>query len=456
MMPTAAGVLALWLAGGLASITEAERIAGVAVADSAVKPEAALVDARRALALTADFEPLAFVKSGKKGEVVEDSYLEARAAYRRHRARLYRAAGLCLGAAARNAEAQRYLRRAFELEATATYGFELARSLVALGRGREALAILLRSAEPLEPEALALAGKAADVAGLPSLQTEIDRARLLALPAAERPEWKDGPLELPERTRLSTGVAFDLATPPIALALVYHAELSCRTCSADLEAIAGRGRGLPIFVSAPGRDQDRALRQAMNIYRYDWPFVVGGGLDRFWGVSPPALVLVARAGFAVAVLRSPLAGLGSVIAALKKSDVPETLPRPQWNRRPVDRRPLPARPALLAEALAPTEEEPAPEAFANALSAYRAGRYQEALRLFEEVEKKGDGLLLPPEARLNRARCLIGLGQREPARLLLLRTGDSRFQDAVDRALEEAGSPRKSASITLRAPRRLS
>jgi hypothetical protein len=111
---------------------------------------------------------------------------------------------------------------------------------------------------------------------------------------------------------------------------------------------------------------------------------------------------------------------------------------------------------LLAEGLAPAEEEPAPEAFTSALAAYRAGRFQEALRLFEEVEKKGDGLLLMPEARLNRARCLIGLGQREPARLLLLRTGDSRFQDAVDRALEEAGSPRKSASITLRAPRRLS
>ncbi len=448
-----ANLLALLLAGGLASITEAERLATAAVALGAAKPEAALAEARRALAMTADFEPLAFVKSGRKGEVVEDSYLEARAAYRRHRSRLYRAVGLCLASAGRNAEAQRYLRRGFELEASAVYGFELARLLVALGRGREALAILLRSSEPLEPEALALAGKAADAAGLPSLQVEIDRARLLALPAAERPEWKDGPLELPERTRLSTGVGLDLATP---IALVYNAEASCRTCSADLEALAGRARGLPIFVSAPGRDQDRALRQAMNIYRYDWPFVVGGGLDRAWGVNAPALVVVARAGFAVAVLRSPLGGLGSVIAALKKTDVPETLPRPQWNRRPVERRPLPPRPALLAEALAPVEEEPTPEAFTNALTAYRAGRFQEALRLFEEVEKKGDGLLLAPEARLNRARCLIGLGQRESARLLLLRTGDSRFQEAVDRALEEAGSPRKSASITLRALRRLS
>jgi len=446
------GVLALWLAGGLASITEAERIAAAAVASSAGKPEAALGEARRALALTADFEPLAFVKSGKKGEVVEDSYLEARAEYRRHRARLYRAVGATLVAAGRNPEAQRHLRRAFELEGSAAYGFELARSLVLLGRGREALAILLRGTEPLDPEAITLAGKAADAAGLPSLQAEIDRARLLALPAAERPEWKDGPLELPERTRLSTGVAFDLGSLPTAL--VYNAEASCRTCSADLEAIATRARALPLFVSAPGRDQDRALRQAMNIYRYDWPFVVGGGLDRVWGVSAPALVIAARSGFAVAVLRSPLAGLGSVLAVFKKTDVAETLPRALWNRRPVDRRALAPRPVLLPEGLAPTEEEPAPDAFASALAAYRAGRFQEALRLFEEVEKKGDGLLLMPEARLNRARCLIGLGQREPARLLLLRTGDSRFQDAVDRALEEAGSPRKSASITLRAPRR--
>ena len=70
----------------------------------------------------------------------------------------------------------------------------------------------------------------------------------------------------------------------------------------------------------------------------------------------------------------------------------------------------------------------------------------EALRLFEGLEAKGDGWLLPPEARLDRALCLATLGRREEARQLLLRTGDSRFQEALDRTLERVASgpaPRK-------------
>jgi hypothetical protein len=51
--------------------------------------------------------------------------------------------------------------------------------------------------------------------------------------------------------------------------------------------------------------------------------------------------------------------------------------------------------------------------------------------------------LLPPEARLNRSLCLLGLGRREDARLMLLKTGDSRFQEDVDRTLERAGTPAK-------------
>ena len=100
-------------------------------------------------------------------------------------------------------------------------------------------------------------------------------------------------------------------------------------------------------------------------------------------------------------------------------------------------------PGLLPEGLAPGEDVPEPEAFAAAVTAYREGRYRDALRGFEEVEARGDGWLLPPEGRLNRALCLAGLGQRDQARRLLLKTGDSRFQEAVDRALEKvaAGSP---------------
>ncbi len=81
--------------------------------------------------------------------------------------------------------------------------------------------------------------------------------------------------------------------------------------------------------------------------------------------------------------------------------------------------------------------------FTGAVEAFRKGRKAEALRLFEGLEARGDGWLLPPEARLDRALCLAGLARREEARRMLLRTGDSRFQDAVDRALEAVGSPGK-------------
>ncbi len=113
-----------------------------------------------------------------------------------------------------------------------------------------------------------------------------------------------------------------------------------------------------------------------------------------------------------------------------------------WNRRSVDRR-VPAEPGLLPEGLAPGEEEPMSGELSAALAAFRAGKPAEALRLFDAVEALGDGQLLPPEGRLNRGLCLAAMGQRETARVLLLRTGDSRFQDAVDRALEKVGSAKR-------------
>jgi len=125
---------------------------------------------------------------------------------------------------------------------------------------------------------------------------------------------------------------------------------------------------------------------------------------------------------------------------LGQQDFPESVPRPQWNRQAPDRSPLPSRPALLEDGLAPGEDDPAPPGFDAAVEAYRAGRYAESLKLFESLANQGDGWLLSPEARLNRALCLAGLGRREQARRLLLRTGDSRFQEALDRTLEKIGS----------------
>ena len=84
----------------------------------------------------------------------------------------------------------------------------------------------------------------------------------------------------------------------------------------------------------------------------------------------------------------------------------------------------------------PARTSPLPPEFTAAAEAYRAGRAAEARKAFDALEAKGDGWLLPPEARLNRALCLARAGERDAARRILLRTGDSRFEDAIDRLLE--------------------
>jgi hypothetical protein len=98
---------------------------------------------------------------------------------------------------------------------------------------------------------------------------------------------------------------------------------------------------------------------------------------------------------------------------------------------------------LLADGIAPGEDEPFPAEFTAAVAALRAGRAAEAQRLIDALEARGDGWLLPPEARLDRALCLARAGQRDAARRILLRTGDSRFEDAIDRLLETVAQATK-------------
>ena len=95
----------------------------------------------------------------------------------------------------------------------------------------------------------------------------------------------------------------------------------------------------------------------------------------------------------------------------------------------------------MEDGLAPGEDEPFPPEFTAAMAAYRAGRFREAMKGFDALESRGDGWLLPPEARLDRALCLAGLGQRAAARRILLRTGDSRFEEAIDETLERVAPP---------------
>jgi len=423
-----------------ARVEQAEAQGAAALVQAAADPEAALRQAREALELTVEFDPTAFVAAGRKGEVVEDAYQAARNAYRRHRGRLYEAVGECHARAGRPLEAVRYLRRAVLLERRKEPLLRLSRSLVALGRGREALDLLLAEGGELGAAELALAGQAADAARIPSLQAEVDRARLRALRLAPPAKPLDGPLGAGERARLSTGAPFRIGEAPVVL---YVAEPSCRTCSADLDALRrALPAGLLPLMLPISPDHDDVLRRAMVAYRVDWPVLMGSSLPGA-EVSAPALLVLARGGWSAAVLApAAAAALPRVLDILGRADVAEPRPRSAWNRRPVDRSPAAAGAAgLLPEGLVAGEDEPAPEAFRRAVEAFRERRPAAALELFVGLEAKGDGWLLPPEARLDRARCLAALGRREEARRLLLRTGDSRVQDAVDAALQEVANP---------------
>jgi tetratricopeptide (TPR) repeat protein len=432
---------AAFAATGSAPIAEAERLAAQAMERAAKEPEPALADARKALTLTADFEPTAYVRPGRKGEVVEDAYLAARAEYRRHRSRLYEAVGECLARAGRHDAAVRYLQRATDLDPSGTSVVRLARSLVALGRGRPALDVLLaRATADLPADLLAVAQQAADVAGVASLQAEIDRVRIGALQVEPKPVYRDGPFVLPEKSRLSSGAPLQLDSE--ASTVLYVAEASCRTCSADLEAVKRLVPPSSRVVLVPfSAEYDETLRNVAGLYHYPWPFAVGSGIVQALGVTPPSVLVVARHGYVGAVVRAPFPQtLAPTLDTLKRVDLAESLPRSAWNRRPADRKPPPPRPGLLDEGFAPGEDEAAPREFDAAVAAFRGGKPAEALRLFEGLEAKGDGWLLPPEARLDRGICLAALGRREEARLLLLHTGDSRFQEALDRTLERIGS----------------
>ena len=193
-------------------------------------------------------------------------------------------------------------------------------------------------------------------------------------------------------------------------------------------------------------DEDRALRQVIELYRLRWPVVLGAGVASALAGEEDQVVVVGRGGWIAVTLAAPFApALAAVVGILSRSDVAETPPRPSWSRRPVDRTPAPPPGGLLPEGFAAGDDGPAPPEFDRALAAYRSGRFAEALRLFEGLGAAEDGWLLPPEARLNRAIVLAALGRREEARRIVLRIGDARLEDAADRALDRIGAPRARA-----------
>jgi tetratricopeptide (TPR) repeat protein len=426
-----AAVLAV--AAPVSKSQQAERMASTARAHP--KDASALAEARQALALTEDFDPTAFVKPGRKGEVVEDEYRAALAEYRRHRARLYEAMGACLDARGESRAAVRYLRRALVLDPPGADVAALGRALLHDNRPREALDVLLSHASgPIAGERLAAAGEAADLAGIPSLQAELDRARLLALDMP-RPEPRDGPMRFAERLRLSTGAPLHLDDDIVST--IYVAAGACRSCSQDLAELK---RVLPAevraLVAAAEPEDDRTLRQALELYHVTWPVVLGTRAGAY-GPKAPVVWVIGRGGWSAAVLEPPIArSLPAVLGVFARQDVSEPRPRAKWNGRPAERQQLAAQPPLAADGLVPGEDEPAPSEFAAASDAFRAGRAREALAMVETLHGRADGWLLSPEARLDRALCLARQGEVATARRLLRSIGDSRFQERVDTALE--------------------
>jgi hypothetical protein len=411
-----------------ATVASSEKAARAAQAACAAGDRSGEARARAALEVTADFDPTVFVRAGRQGEVVEDEYVAAREEYRRHRAVLYAAVGECLAAAGKPTPGGRYLGRAALLDPSPERRAALARVRLAEQRAQDALDLLLPlAAGAVDQGALA---SAADALGLPSAQVEIDRVRVRAIADAVA---VDGPLKLPPSARLSTGGPLRLAGGPI---VVYVGASACATCSADLQALKRAAGSARVVVLPENPDRDQALRQVMTLYKYDWPVLVGAGAGPVPGTPPASLVVIARDGWiAVRLPASRVAALPDLLALLGREDVVETRPRASWNGRPVSRAAAEtAAPAFLPEGLAPGEDLPPPAAFTDALAAFRAGRFADAMRLLEGAT--ADGWLLPPEARFDRAVCLARLGRKEEARRLLLRIGDSRFHDDIDRVME--------------------
>jgi hypothetical protein len=429
---------------GEADRLSAQAMASCATADGVAAGEAV---ARKALALTNEFEPTDFVGMGRKGEVVEDEFLEARRVYRSHRARVYEAVGTCLERAGAHRAAARYLGRAALLEPSPQRALSLARALLAEERVPEAMAALravLRPQAVPDPEWVRVVTQAVDIAKQASVQAQLDRWRVQAL-AVPNLSHVEGPVRAGADARLSTGAPFAWTDEPL---LLYVSPASCKDCSSHLQELArtlqefrrGATKDAPrpevrVIVVPEVPDQDHALRQVMTLYRYDFPVLLGRGHAAALGAPAGSVLAVARRGWSAVLVQPPYGdALATALSLLTRRDLSESLPRTAASRRMAD---VVARaPALPPDALAPGEDEPAPASFTAAVDAYQAGKALEAIRFLDALGADPGGWLLPPEARLDRALALAKLGDRAAARRILLRIGDSRFQADVDRVLE--------------------
>ncbi len=406
-----------------ASLTRRRRTDGERrLAEASTDAEGALSAGLAALAATVDFEPTAFVKAGRKGEVVEDDYLSRPGTP---------IAGTGLASTPPWAEstpprgdheaAVRYLRRAEFLGPDSSSGRAARGCLSPRSVGPQRRRSCCRDSSPRvgpgQTSWRSSRRSSTRQAGRASRSRSIGPESWPSLGGAR--SGGTGHFELPKGTRLSTAPVFRMADA--AVNVIYAAEASCQTCSEDVEALRRGDPALPRGSSSCPRDRTTTTPcgRCSVCSSVSWPVMIGPGLGSTLGVTPRSVLIVGRGGWGAALLPgAPEAGARQGGGTVGKDGCrSKSLPRPGWNRRPVERSSAHVR----YRGCGPRGWRPAttslrqPE-FEAAVTAYREKRPAEAMRLFDESPDAGTDGSFPPRPG-STARCVsmrsVGERRRE-------------------------------------------
>ena len=156
-------------------------------------------------------------------------------------------------------------------------------------------------------------------------------------------------------------------------------------------------------------------------------------------LEPRSLLIVARGGWTLAVLKAPFGpelgtrprGAPARGRARRRCRAPPGTAA-RWTARRSRRRP-----ASCPRGWPRARTSPFPPEFTAAVEAYRAGPRRRGAERASTRSRRGAtaGCCRPRRASTGRSASR-GAGKRDAARRILLRTGDSRFEDAIDRLLE--------------------
>ena len=204
-------------------------------------------------------------------------------------------------------------------------------------------------------------------------------------------------------------------------------------------------------------DQDAALRQVLRLYDYPWPLLLGRGLAARSGPGAP-LGAAGRPGEA-GRWRCSAPPFGAALAAALAV---ARARRRAGDGAPGRLEPPPGRPQPAAAAPGPARGRPGPgrgralsrPSSTAAVEAYRAGRSAEAHEGLRRARGARATAGCCRRRRASTARCVWrASGSTREARRILLRTGDSRFEDAIDDTLERVAPASRRARIRIRRAR---